>query len=469
MNGYVGRRLVRSAVALLLLGSGFASTVQAASSHRAADGVDAARLRVTLTTTSSWARVRFSPGSIAADHVTDQAGRSKYDAAVNTITLSRVVGQASVTTNLVLSETTGASSFQIDVAKGILGHADVTVVNTNGAPYRVASIADSRNDPSAAGEHVDTTVTRDLLMSTTALTLPKAGEKPLVLAAYYPWFDDYSDGRLADRPADPRSVWSPADVKSMTQQAASAGINGFVVSWHGESKDGKGLNLVQHAAEATGQVFTAYLEVPSAKPLSRTDNPAAQVRDWLVQALTRRGSPAFLRAADGVPVVFVYGMDHLSPSQWSNVLIDIGKRRGIRVHLVGDTLDPGYRKYEWGVHRYAVLDSISRLTDWSQSTSLSLRAYAAVDPAARPPLFAGTVSPGFDDHRLRGDRNPVIPRGTDGARYDATWSAALSGDPDWIFVSTWNEWYEDTQVEPGTDTGGTALDQTKQHVALWHG
>ena len=469
MNGNVRSRLLRCAVCLLLLGSGLLGTVQAASTRHKSDLIDVARLRITLSTTSSWAQVRFSSGGIVADHISDHAGRAKYSAYDSTVSLQRVVGQASVTTTIVLRETSGAPSFQIEVAKGLVGRADVTVTNTNTKPYSVATVADTRQDPSNPRSRVETTVTRDQLMSTTPLVLPKTTQRPRVLAAYYPWFSGYSSRHLADTPTDPRSVWDRAGVMSMTKQAASAGIDGFVVSWHGESKDGQAMDLVQRAAVATGQVFTAYLEVPSAQPVARTSNPAAQVRDWLLQALSRRGSPAFLKAADGVPVVFVYGMDHLSASQWGSVLVDLGKRQGIHVHLVGDTLNPSYRKYEWGVHRYAVLDPVASLVDWSKSTSLSLRAGAAVNPSAHPTLFAGTVSPGFDDHRLRGDRNPVIPRGSDGERYDATWRAALAGDPDWIFVSTWNEWYEDTQVEPGNSTGGQALSQTAQHVAAWRG
>jgi len=87
-----------------------------------------------------------------------------------------------------------------------------------------------------------------------------------------------------------------------------------------------------------------------------------------------------------------------------------------------------------------------------------------LDPRLQPRLFVGTVQPGFDDRRLRGDANPVIDR-NGGARYDQTWAAALAGSPDWIVVTSWNEWFEDTQIEPGVETGSGALDQT----ATWSG
>jgi hypothetical protein len=255
----------------------------------------------------------------------------------------------------------------------------------------------------------------------------------------------------------------------MTRQAKANGINGFVVSWHGNTNDGPAFDLVQRAAEAVGQLFTAYLEVPSAHQADGVHSAAFKVRQWLLQALARRNSPSFLRASDGAPVVFVYGMAHLTPSEWRDVLARAANRQGVHVHLVGDTLKPAYRPYEWGVHRYAVLGSARHLTAWSRSTELSARAQAAVDPGSSPTLYSGTVSPGFNDRRLRGDVHPLIRRGSEGQRYDATWAAALAGDPDWMFVSTWNEWYEDTQIEPGTETGARALSQTAQHIAAWRG
>ena len=65
----------------------------------------------------------------------------------------------------------------------------------------------------------------------------------------------------------------------------------------------------------------------------------------------------------------------------------------------------------------------------------------------------------IDDQKLRGNTNPVIDR-DGGARYDGTWSAALAGSPDWMVVTSWNEWFEDTEIEPGVATGSGALEQT---------
>jgi len=47
---------------------------------------------------------------------------------------------------------------------------------------------------------------------------------------------------------------------------------------------------------------------------------------------------------------------------------------------------------------------------------------------------------------MRGLTNPVVDR-QGGRRYDDTWAAALSGAPDWVVVTSWNEWFEGTSVE----------------------
>jgi len=60
-----------------------------------------------------------------------------------------------------------------------------------------------------------------------------------------------------------------------------------------------------------------------------------------------------------------------------------------------------------------------------------------------------------------------VDRGPAGERYQATWDAALASDPDWILVTSWNEWYEGTAVEPSVRFGDLALRQTADNAAAW--
>jgi hypothetical protein len=463
----VNPRLVSGACVLALVGAGLVGGVDASGTVEKTSTVSSARLRLTVTTTSNWTELRLRPGRVVASRVVSRSGPGRVHTTGAGVALTDVVGKATVTVDVVLAAPRAASRFVVAVDKGFLGATDAALTNSNGTPYSVVALHNERHDATDPQGRVATTVARSRLLSAVPLYLPKADDRRLVLAAYYPWYADYKSPLLADRPTRPRSTWDAAGVRSMTRQADRAGVDGFVVSWHGSDRDGSAMRLVRKAAEATGQTFTAYLEVPTARPIGPTRSRSFVVRQWLLQALAHRSSPAFLKAADGVPVVFVYGMGFLTPAQWQDVLVEVAGRPGVRVHLVGDSLDPAYRQLEWGLHQYAALGSQRRLAARSARTALLARAQATVDPAATPLLYAGTVSPGFNDRRLRGDTNPVIPRRRDGSRYDATWSAALTGDPDWVFLSTWNEWFENTQIEPGVMTGRLALQQTAERAAAW--
>jgi hypothetical protein len=80
---------------------------------------------------------------------------------------------------------------------------------------------------------------------------------------------------------------------------------------------------------------------------------------------------------------------------------------------------------------------------------------------------AAPVSPGYDDTRL-GRSFPTFVDRRNGQRYDETWAAALRSLPDWIIVTSWNEYYEQTHIVPGASTSDRALRQTDAWSAGFH-
>jgi hypothetical protein len=457
------RRPAVRRVASLLLAAATAAGLVAAPLAGAEDAaaVDIAHLRMRVVTTSDWTQVHLGPGTLQAMRVVGRSGDATYRATGDGLSLSRVVGSASVTVDFVFSDLGVSPSYTVRTWKGYRGRTVVTLTNLNpDTPLAVGSYVDEVHSLTDGRNSKSVAVAHDSLMSTRAMRMPHADNRRLVLAFYYPWFANYDSTVLADRPSEPRSVWNGDDVADMTRQAANHGVDGFVVSYAGDENDGRALDLAVGAAQRNDQLVTGYIETPRATSLTSHGKPDMKVvLRWLTQLLQRRTSPAFLRAADGRPVVFVYGMSQLSARSWRMITDNLRSVAGGPVHLVGDSLGWDYLPFEYGVHRYDVVESSAKLTRWSKTTALLARAWTVVDPSIAPRLFVGTVSPGFDDTRLRGDRHPVVERG-DGTRYDRTWDAARAGRPDWIVVTSWNEWYEDTQIEPGVDTGRTALDQT---------
>ena len=74
-------------------------------------------------------------------------------------------------------------------------------------------------------------------------------------------------------------------------------------------------------------------------------------------------------------------------------------------------------------------------------------------------LWAASVSPGQNMSYT----TPLFPQHQDrkdGDRYDLTWSAALTSEPEWMLVTSWNEWFEATHIAPSKKFGTKALNQT---------
>jgi hypothetical protein len=97
-----------------------------------------------------------------------------------------------------------------------------------------------------------------------------------------------------------------------------------------------------------------------------------------------------------------------------------------------------------------------------------VRAWA--EETGQPKLWIGTISPGWDDLRsgCRPDvRVPNTPHRlgrANGDTYEATFQAALAGKPDWLIVSSFNEWVEGTYIEPSERYGDAYLNQTGEIV-----
>jgi hypothetical protein len=54
----------------------------------------------------------------------------------------------------------------------------------------------------------------------------------------------------------------------------------------------------------------------------------------------------------------------------------------------------------------------------------------------------------------------VVDR-SNGEVYDRQWRSAIETGADWVVVTSWNEWWENTHVEPSERYGSTYLQRTR--------
>src|SRR5947209_7994827 len=50
----------------------------------------------------------------------------------------------------------------------------------------------------------------------------------------------------------------------------------------------------------------------------------------------------------------------------------------------------------------------------------------------------------------------------EGALYRALWEQAIADDPDWILISSFNQWHNGTEIEPSVEMGDRYLTLTRE-------
>jgi glycoprotein endo-alpha-1,2-mannosidase len=301
----------------------------------------------------------------------------------------------------------------------------------------------------------------------------------LVLAFYYPWYtiETWQSSQLADRPVPRYSTEAQADVTRQAREARSLGIDAFVVSWQGlgpGADAGAGFNdrrmrLVLEAGRAANMKVCVYTETYVANPGS---NPTAPIDpqtlyEWLSDIVDLYGShPAYLRVGDR-PVIFTYAASLFSQQGWADVIARL-RTSGRNPFLVGDFSRSTLLEVFDGEYQYTnVFSSGDTLVDLNRTESLRVRTLNLLRERDRRRLWVASVTPGFDDSRIAGRTVPHVVDRANGSVYDQQWSSAIDTTADWIVVTSWNEWWENTHIEAGERFGRTYLDRTRVWAAAF--
>ena len=65
-------------------------------------------------------------------------------------------------------------------------------------------------------------------------------------------------------------------------------------------------------------------------------------------------------------------------------------------------------------------------------------------------ITALLVMPGCDDSQIGRESHKIISS-ENGALYKKLWKAAIKANPDWVLITSFNEWHEGTEIEPGIE------------------
>jgi Glycosyl hydrolase family 71 len=274
------------------------------------------------------------------------------------------------------------------------------------------------------------------------------GVKPLVLAHYYIWFTPGSWNRAKkDIPLVGR--YSSDDIEVMrthVRKAQAAGIDGFIVSWkRTPDLDSRLANLVTLAAEQNFKLAVTYQGLD----FNRAPLPPARIAADLDFFAETYGDNSVFDIF-GKPLVILTGTSVMTKA----TIAKIAEPRRNRLFILAS--DKNIKSYE----RIAdVVDG--NLYYWSSVNPHNHKGYAekliSFGNAVRAHggIWVAPAAPGFDARLVGGTSS--IDR-MDGETLRAEWNAAISSRPAAVGIISWNEFSENTHVEPSKAHGERYLD-----------
>jgi hypothetical protein len=317
----------------------------------------------------------------------------------------------------------------------------------------------------------------------------------VVLAYYYIWFQD--DNWLKPAASGGRrevlaglhplvgayNSWDPTIIDKHMSQMNRALIDALAVSWWYDTKTNgpnQILDLVYEKAVAHNLKITIDYE-HGRFPLKEVDHD-------LFYFLNRyRNHPAMLKV-EGRPVVMIWTAWGHTPAEWQGVF-DRLEKAGIQAFpIMSGSYQNGKGREYLGPFRsleeYTLVDiEDCQLADFMKTMRGHIDEYNRTHgfQNGNPAQHHATISPGYDETRNPGrktknggfngagwkDRTKFgvnYPDDPDGAYYRGTFEAAMSSNPDWLHISTFNELAEFSHIEATLEHGYTYIDLTAEFV-----
>ncbi len=306
-------------------------------------------------------------------------------------------------------------------------------------------------------------------------------------AYYYPWYsNDFHGGNYLREfltPAQPPALGEyndrdPATIAQHLAWSREAGVDFWVASWWGEnSMEDETLrdHIFPHGDLDDFKIALFYETTGLTNDFT---NFTGVGDDITYIAATYFDHPNYLRI-DGRPVLFVYLTRVLSAQGDLQTFVDAVRTAattaGHNVYIVGDQVFGGAPS---DGSSFSMLDAVTNYDVYGSGGVTGYAGQAAVDNyyAAQAQwktvadsvdvAFIPAVSPGFNDKGVRPGHEPLSRRLTSTSEFGSLFRAMLHGAKPLVesqtgrmlMVTSWNEWHEDTQIEPTIVAAPTSAD-----------
>ena len=278
---------------------------------------------------------------------------------------------------------------------------------------------------------------------------------------------------MPDLPVLKYASRDPAIMTHHIQQAKGVGIDAFVVSWWGAGNqtDDNFKTMLNLARAANFQVAVDF-ELTS--PFYRSKNDVVQSLKYLIGTYVNH--PAYLNAVvtpnrsgdcgvlpsqvkncgNSKPVIFFWRQQMYTVDEWKAIRDQVDPEH--RTLWIDEGTDETYLRVFDGHHLYMIA--------WARNAFAELNKWPRrIRNFGPDKIWVATVNPGADNRKVPTQPEKVVRDRENGDYYRETWRAAFSTYPDWIIITSWNEWPEGTMIEPSVTYGNLYLDITRQFAA----
>ncbi|WP_433435824.1 endo-1,3-alpha-glucanase family glycosylhydrolase [Nonomuraea sp. CA-141351] len=253
-------------------------------------------------------------------------------------------------------------------------------------------------------------------------------------------------GLLRDRPAGRAPItgdYALADLKTEVKQAIAAGIDGFTVDILSVTSANwtRVQNLVK-AAEAVDPGFKIVL-MPDTNGLASVDSAT------LAAAIAElAASKSVYRLADNRLVVAPFKAEGHTAAWWADWMKTMETAHGIKVALVPCFIDFGKNRDAFASISYGFSNWGSRSPAGNANLTANITTAHGMGKIWMQPVSVQDERP----------NQGIFDEAGNTENLRASWKGAIDGGADWVQLTTWNDYSENTQFAPSRNAGWTYLD-----------
>lgn len=307
---------------------------------------------------------------------------------------------------------------------------------------------------------------------------------------YYPWYgeNNFHGGNYLREHLNPvqkpelgeYNDRNPDVIKQHIEWCKYAGIGLWVCSWWGPGRTTDVTlkeNIMKHPDLGNLKIALFYETSGRMPDFNDVSNVESDIN---YMAETYFNHPNYFKI-EGKPVLFIYLTRVLSKNGILKNTVDIMRnaahKAGFEIYLVGDQV---FGKTPSSTDQLALLDAVTNYDVYGSSgakmyaTQEKVDDYYQVQSGWRSlahqvgTSFIPATSPGFNDRGVRDGHVPLSRKLSEDDEFGSLFKAMVNGalkitDPktgNLFMITSWNEWHEDTQIEPVAAASPTSQDDS---------